>query len=64
MDSDLKEVMKGIVNSDRDEIDTLVQSIVKIEKSFKNRSSNKSTRRNQIDGEIMNFVATQKEPGE
>jgi len=61
MCDDLRDVMREISNSNRDEVDNLVQSIVKIEKSFKNRGSNQSTRRNQIEGEIQNFVDNQQE---
>ena len=61
MSDDLREMMVEISNSKRDEVDALVQSIVKIEKSFKNRDSSKSTRRNQIEGEIQNFVDNQQE---
>lgn len=64
MDNDLKDMMYEISNSNRDEIDTLVQSIVKIEKSFKNRGSSQSTRRSQIEGEIQNFIDKQQEEEE
>jgi len=64
MSDDLKEMMREISDSNRDEIDALVQSIVKIEKSFKNRGSSKSTRRSQIEGEIQNFVDNQQKEEE
>lgn len=64
MSDDLKKMMYEISNSNKDEVDALVQSIVKIEKSFKNRSSSQSTRRNQIDGEIKNFIDKQQKQEE
>jgi len=56
MSNDLTEAMHELYNFNMDEVDVLVQNIVKIEKSFKNRGSSKSTRRNQIEGEIQNFA--------
>lgn len=53
MSDELRELMYEV---GRDEIDELVQEIVKIEKSFKNRKSNTSSRREQIKGEIDNFI--------
>lgn len=58
MDNDLREMMLEIGS---DEIDKLAQSIVKIERSFKDRRSSLSTRREQIQGEIQNFVNNQNE---
>lgn len=53
MSDELRELMYEV---GRDEIDELVQEIVKIEKSFKNRKSNTSSRREQIKGEIDNLI--------
>lgn len=53
MDEELKEFM---YKTGRDDIDELVKNIVKIERSFKNRSSSKASRRNQIEGEISSFI--------
>jgi hypothetical protein len=64
MSDDLREMMREISDSNRDEVDALVQSIVKIEKSFKNRGSSQSTRRSQIEGEIQNFVDNQQKEEE
>jgi len=64
MSDDLRELMREISDSNRDEVDALVQSIVKIEKSFKNRGSSQSTRRSQIEGEIQNFVDNQQKEEE
>lgn len=64
MNDDLKKIMNEISNSNRDEIDVLVQSIVRIEKSFKNRGASQSTRRSQIEGEVQNFIDNQQKEEE
>lgn len=58
MDDNLREIM---IEMGSDKIDELAQSIVKIERSFKDRRSSMSTRREQIQGEIKNYINSQKE---